>query len=65
MAEPTTITAMDRCDRCKAPAVARTRHETGDLLWCRHHLTKHEAALTPNLVTLLAQSDDEPQAVNA
>lgn len=57
--EHTQLTALDRCDRCGGPACARTLHTTGPLLWCRHHLRKHEAVLTPLLVTLMMDSPDE------
>ncbi len=32
------LTAADRCDRCGAQAYARTLHDSGELLWCAHHL---------------------------
>lgn len=52
------ITAMDRCDRCRAPALAKTLHENGPLLWCRHHFKVHETLLTPFLVLLLQITPD-------
>jgi hypothetical protein len=54
------LTAMDRCDRCRAPARARTQHENGTLLWCRHHYDAYEPRLAPNLVFWHASTEDEP-----
>lgn len=47
------LTALDRCDRCRAQAyvVVRTAAISGDLLqpwellFCGHHFAQHEAAL--------------------
>jgi hypothetical protein len=43
---PLPLLARDRCDRCGAQAHVATRHEGGELLWCCHHFTEHEAELT-------------------
>lgn len=40
------LSAADRCDRCGAQAVARATLASGSqLLFCAHHLRKHEAGL--------------------
>lgn len=40
------LTAADRCDRCGAAAQVRATLPAGsDLLFCRHHYTKHQAGL--------------------
>ncbi|NMN99939.1 hypothetical protein HH308_01770 [Gordonia sp. TBRC 11910] len=40
------LTAADRCDRCSAAAKVRaTLPSGGELLFCRHHFTEHEARL--------------------
>lgn len=44
------LTAQDRCDRCGAQAQARTMHDSGPLLWCRHHLRANEDLLLPHVV---------------
>ena len=44
LAEP--LTAADRCDRCSAAAKVRASLPSGgELLFCRHHFTEHEARL--------------------
>lgn len=53
------LTPADRCDRCGARALARTKHEGGVLLWCGHHFRQHEDALTEHLVTYQAETTDE------
>jgi hypothetical protein len=53
------ITAHDRCDRCGAQAVARTKHTAEALLWCKHHLREHEDPLTPFLVTYQETTTDD------
>lgn len=60
MAESVALTALDRCDRCRGPAVARTRHENGDLVWCNHHYEQHKEALALSLVFYDPQSPDVP-----
>lgn len=54
MPEQTKLTTMDRCDRCRAQAQARTLHADGmlSLLWCSHCFTKHKDKLLPHLVYL-------------
>jgi recombinational DNA repair protein (RecF pathway) len=44
------LTAQDRCDRCGAPAQARTTHVGGPLTWCAHHLREHDNVLMPLLI---------------
>lgn len=41
-----TLTALDRCDRCGAQAFVRYEFKAGELLFCAHHATEHETALT-------------------
>ena len=33
--------AIERCDRCGAPALVETSHVNGVLLWCAHHAREH------------------------
>lgn len=40
-----TLTAMDRCDRCKAQAYVLVKGVSGDLLFCGHHFHKYEDKL--------------------
>ena len=41
----TTLTALDRCDRCGAQAYVVTTHEAGELMFCAHHFAEHEKFL--------------------
>ena len=53
----------DRCDRCGSQAYARTRSPGGrTLLWCGHHFTFHESALTEKAHVIEA---DERELINA
>ena len=53
----------DRCDRCGSQAYARTRSPGGrTLLWCGHHFTFHERALTEKAHVVEA---DERELINA
>lgn len=46
MQNPQKLTAADRCDRCGAAAQVRAVLPAGgELLFCRHHFTKHQAGL--------------------
>lgn len=42
--------------------MARTKHETGSLQWCRHHYQEHEELLTPLLVAYTIYNDDTAMA---
>lgn len=42
----TTLTAVDRCDRCGAQAYMRVELVAGELLFCAHHAREHGDALT-------------------
>jgi hypothetical protein len=44
-ADPRSLTASDRCDRCGAQARVRATLATGELLFCRHHAKEHEQRL--------------------
>ncbi len=45
-ATPTTLTALDRCDRCGAQASIRVILSTGgELLFCGHHGRQHQDRL--------------------
>jgi hypothetical protein len=35
-----TLTALDRCDRCSARAYVLVQGSTGELLFCSHHYNK-------------------------
>lgn len=40
------LTAADRCDRCGAQAYVRVMlNSGGDLLFCAHHMRKHDTSL--------------------
>lgn len=45
-----TLTVLDRCDRCGAQAWVRARYGEFDLLFCRHHANKHADILGENIV---------------
>jgi hypothetical protein len=54
---PTTLTALDRCDRCGAQAYVRvTLAAGGDLLFCGHHFREHEARLRPLALDVLDET---------
>jgi hypothetical protein len=40
------VNATDRCDRCGAQAYVGFLKEKGELMFCVHHGTAHEAELT-------------------
>ena len=39
------ITALDRCDRCNAPAMIRATLQSGELYFCGHHGRKMSTPL--------------------
>lgn len=43
---PHTLTALDRCDSCGAPAYVRATMNNGDLLFCAHHGAKYKEKLS-------------------
>ena len=51
------LTALDRCDRCRAQAYVRVNLRTGgsELLFCGHHWREHE----PKVLELAAHVHDE------
>ncbi len=56
------MTASDRCDRCGAQAYVRVvLAGGGELLFCRHHYSEHEASLTKVAVAV----DDERTSIDA
>lgn len=47
------LTKLDRCDRCGAAAHSRVVLLSGaELLFCGHHTSQHETALTNQLATV-------------
>ncbi len=42
---PPMFTALDRCDRCGAQAMARAILSKGLLLFCNHHMNKYRHGL--------------------
>ncbi|MFL6089377.1 MAG: hypothetical protein ACJ71Z_04460 [Aeromicrobium sp.] len=45
-AQPSRLSATDRCDRCGAQAVTRVEFRTGSaLLFCARHTRQHEVGL--------------------
>jgi hypothetical protein len=52
------ITALDRCDKCGAPAMVRATLEAGDLYFCGHH----GRAIATSLV-LTAKNVYDPEGV--
>ena len=56
------LSAADRCDRCGAQAYVRVvLAGGGELLFCRHHYTEHEAKLRGVAIAV----DDERESINA
>jgi hypothetical protein len=49
-APTSTLTAVDRCDRCGAQARVRVVLATGDLLFCAHHAKAYEDKLRASAV---------------
>ena len=41
-----TLTALDRCDRCRSQARVIVKGLSGELLFCSHHFNEHEKKLT-------------------
>lgn len=54
------LTALDRCDRCRAQAVAVTQHGAGELLLCAHHYAEHRVVLAPSLILYQPDEDKVP-----
>lgn len=48
-----TMNAADRCDSCGAQAYASATFITGELLFCGHHFTRHEAKIAETSVSVL------------
>lgn len=46
------LNALDRCDRCNAPARVRANLITGDLLFCGHHAREAGHALALKSVSI-------------
>lgn len=55
--EHAALVAEDRCDRCGAQALVRVVLPSGELLFCRHHYTRHAAALRPMAIRVDDFSD--------
>ena len=52
-----TLSATDRCDRCAAQAYVRVvLPGGGDLLFCGHHWSRHEAALRPKAESVIDET---------
>ena len=49
-APTSTLTAVDRCDRCGAQARVRVVLAAGDLLFCAHHAKAYEDKLRASAV---------------
>jgi hypothetical protein len=53
------LTAGDRCDRCSArAAVVTVMQNGGTLLWCAHHYSRNELALTAGAAVVVR--DERP-----
>ena len=52
------ITALDRCDKCGAPAMVRATLQSGELYFCGHH----GRAIATSLVSI-AQTVYDPEGV--
>lgn len=48
-----TMNAADRCDSCGAQAYASATFKRGELLFCGHHFTRHEAKIAETSVSTL------------
>lgn len=46
------FTALDRCDRCGAPAALSAAMASGTLLFCGHHARLHQVALVKQALVL-------------
>ncbi|GAA1108545.1 DUF7455 domain-containing protein [Nesterenkonia jeotgali] len=57
--QPTTLTALDRCDRCGAQAYVRAALSSGAgvLLFCNHHARAVEDSLRPKTIEWIDESD--------
>ncbi|MGJ9371669.1 MULTISPECIES: DUF7455 domain-containing protein [Nesterenkonia] len=55
--QPTTLTALDRCDRCGAQAYVRAALSSGVLLFCNHHGRQVEDSLRPKTIEWIDESD--------
>ncbi|WP_150462515.1 DUF7455 domain-containing protein [Nesterenkonia ebinurensis] len=54
----TTLTALDRCDRCGAQAYIRAELASGGaLLFCNHHGREVEDTLRPKTASWIDESD--------
>ena len=40
------LTALDRCDRCRAQAYVEVTTRSGELLFCAHHFGRYEDIVT-------------------
>jgi len=60
-----TLTALDRCDRCNAQAYVRVTLPKGELLFCGHHARAHAPAYQSIAVSVLDESDRLLTAVGA
>ncbi|TAK69468.1 MAG: hypothetical protein EPO13_06170 [Actinomycetota bacterium] len=52
-----TLSALDRCDRCGAQAYVRVALTAGgELLFCSHHYAEHGAALKDKAASILDET---------
>lgn len=51
------MNTQDRCDRCNAQAFVWVNGVAGDLMFCRHHFSKHEDALRAYAFEIIDESE--------
>lgn len=56
-AQPTPLTAADRCDRCGAQAYVRVELPFGELMFCAHHAREHAPEYTKVATTVQDETD--------
>lgn len=59
-AEPVTLTAADRCDRCGARAMVHATLPFGELTLCGHHYAEHRDRLAEH-GALVAYAETTPR----
>jgi hypothetical protein len=52
-----TLTALDRCDVCDAPAYVKALFSSGYLLFCAHHWSRDEEKVNEKIVSVVDERD--------
>lgn len=61
----TTLTAIDRCDRCGAQAYVRVSVGNGELLFCAHHAREHRDAFAARGATVTVDETERLLGISA